>query len=97
AKLAITWDKTRVAVKFETDVVAKVVAQIKAVMAGPDKDKAKAYFPSAMFYYEHELDLKQALAWMDGAIRAQPDAVWMIYRRGLIQAKAGDKKGALAS
>jgi hypothetical protein len=95
AKLVITWDKTRVPVKFETDVVAKVVAQIKAAMAGTDKKKP--YFPSAMFYFEHELDLKQALAWMDEAIKETPGQVWMIYRRGLIQAKAGDKKGALAS
>ena len=46
-------DKTRGG-EARTDVVAKVVAQI-AVMAGPDKDKKKAYFPSAMFYYEHDL------------------------------------------
>jgi len=95
AKLAITWDKTRVAVKFETDVVAKVVAQIKTAMAGADKKKP--YFPSAMFYYEHDLDLKQALAWMDEAIKETPGQMWMIYRKGLVQAKAGDKKGALAS
>jgi tetratricopeptide (TPR) repeat protein len=50
-----------------------------------------------MFYYEHDLDLKQALAWMDEAIKETPGQMWMIYRKGLVQAKAGDKKGALAS
>ncbi len=95
AELAISWEKTRVAAKIETDLVAKLVPRIKAAMASDAKQKP--YFPAAMFYYEHDLDLKQAIAWMDEAIKAQPDAVWIVYRKGLIQAKAGDKKGAAAS
>jgi hypothetical protein len=94
AHLAITWEKTRVAMKIETDIVATLVPKIKAAMAGEGK---KPYFSAAMFYYEHDLDLKQALAWMDEALKEKPDAVWMVYRKGLIQAKAGDKKGALAT
>jgi hypothetical protein len=95
AQLAITWDKTRAAVKIDTDLVATMLPKIKAAMEGPG-DK-KPYFPAAMFYYENGQDLKQALAWMDEAVKTQPDAVWIVYRKGLIQAKAGDKKGALAS
>jgi hypothetical protein len=34
---------------------------------------------------------------MDAAIKENPDQVWMIYRQGLILAKAGDKAGALAA
>jgi hypothetical protein len=94
ARLAITWEKTRVAMKIETDLVAVLVPKIKAAMAAEGK---KPYFSAAMFYYEHEMDLKQALAWMDEALKEKPDAVWMVYRKGLIQAKAGDKKGAMAS
>jgi hypothetical protein len=94
ARLAITWEKTRVAMKIETDLVAVLVPKIKAAMAAEGK---KPYFPAAMFYYEHDLDLKQAIAWMDEAIKETPGAVWIVYRKGLIQAKAGDKKGALAS
>ena len=81
-------------VTIETDVVGRLVPQIEAAMAGEGK---KPYFQAAMFYYEHDLDLKQASAWMDAAIKEQPDAVWMIYRKGLILAKAGDKAGALAA
>lgn len=94
AVLTIAWDKTRVAVPIETDVVGAIVPQIEAAMAGSGK---KPYFPAAMFYYEHDLDLKKALAWMDQALKEQPDAMWMIYRKGLILAKAGDKAGALAA
>lgn len=94
ARLVIAWEKTLVPVKLETDLVESLKEKIKEAMAGEGK---KPYFPAAMFYYEHDLDLKQALAWIDEAIKEKPDAVWMVYRKGLIQAKAGDKKGALAS
>lgn len=94
ANLVFAWESTKVAVKLHSDVAKVIVPQIEAAMKEGGK---KPYFASAMFYYEHNLDLKQALAWMDEAIKEQPDAVWMVYRKGLIQAKAGDKAGALAS
>jgi hypothetical protein len=94
ASLLLTWDKTRVPVKLENDLVAKLVPQIEAAMKGEGK---KPYFPAAMFFYEHDLDLKRALGWIDEAIKEKPDAVWMVYRRGLILEKSGDKAGALAA
>ena len=95
ATLNLLWDKTRVTVKVEVDVVSVLRPQIEAVMAS-DAAK-KPYFPAAMFYYENNLDLKKALTWMDAAIAAQPDAFYMVYRKGLILAKMGDKAGALAA
>ena len=94
ATLNITWDKTRVPVKLQTNLVAVLVPQIEAAMAGPGK---KPYFDAAMFYYAHDLDLKQAVAWMNEATKEQPDAFWIFYRKGLVLAKAGDKPGALAA
>jgi hypothetical protein len=95
ATLNLLWENTRVPVKLEVEVVSVVLPQLDAVMAS-DAAK-KPYFPAAMFYYEHNLDLKKAAAWMDAAIAAQPDAYYMVYRKGLILAKAGDKAGALAA
>jgi hypothetical protein len=94
ANITLAWESTRVSIKVHSDVAKELVPQIAAAMKADGK---KPYFPSAMFYYEHGLDLKQALAWMDEALKEQPDAVWMVYRKGLIQAKAGDKAGALAT
>jgi len=94
ATLVISWEKTRVAVKIETDLVKVLVPKIDAAMAGSGK---KPYFAAAMFYYEHDLDLKKASAWIDEAIKEQPDGLWIIYRKGLILAKMGDKKGAIAA
>lgn len=94
ATLYLTWEKTRVPVKLEVDVKSVVVPQIEAAMAGAGK---KPYLQAAMFYYENDLDLKKAVAWMDAGIAEQPEAFWMTYRKGLILAKMGDKKGAIAA
>jgi hypothetical protein len=94
AVLALSWEKTRVAVQLETNLLKVLLPQIDAAMAsnGP-----KPYFEAAMFYYAHDLDLKKASGWIDEAIKAKPDALWIIYRKGLILAKLGDKPGAMAA
>ena len=94
ATLFLTWEKTRVPVKVEIDTVGLLVPQIDAAMAAEGK---KPYFPAAMFYLENNLDLKKAAVWMDAAIAEQPEAFWMMYRKGLLLAKMGDKAGALAA
>ncbi len=95
ATLYFIWEKTRVPVKLEVDVTAALVPQIEAVMASTEPKKP--YVQAAMFYLDHNLDLKKALGWMDAAIAAQPDAFYLVYRKALIQAKAGDKAGAIAT
>jgi len=95
ATLNLTWENTRVPVTIAVDVVSTLVPKIEAVMAS-DAPK-KPYFQAAMFYLDHNLDLKKADGWMDSAIAAQPDAFYLIYRKAKIQAKMGDKAGALAS
>ncbi len=93
AHLNLAWEGVRVPVKIEVDVVGQLKPQIEAAMKGAG-DK-KPYFPAAMFYFESNVDLKQALAWMNEGLKEQPNAFWMIYRKGLILAKLGDKAGAL--
>ena len=95
ASLNIAWENTRVAVKLEFDVVAQLKPQIEAVMNG-DAAK-KPYFAAAMFYYDAGGDLKQAATWLDAGLKEQPAAFYMVYRKGLILEKMGDKAGALAA
>ncbi|MBE2213660.1 MAG: DUF2911 domain-containing protein [Opitutaceae bacterium] len=95
ATLNIAWEKTRVSVKIEIPLVATLVPQIEALMASGEEKKP--YFQAAMFYFTHNVDLKKALAWMDEGLKAQPDAFYMVYRKGLILEKMGDKAGALAA
>ena len=94
ANLVIAWEKTKVPIEIDTDVVAKVRPQIEAAMAGSGE---KPYFAAAMFYYENDLDMALAKDWIEAAAKQQPDAVWLIYRKGLILKKAGDKEGAMAA
>lgn len=95
ATVNLFWEKTRVHFKVEVDVVGQLVPQIEAVMASAEPKKP--YFSAAMFFYDNDLDLKKAAAWMDAAIAERPNQMWMIYRKGLILAKMGDKAGARAA
>jgi len=95
ASVTIAWADTQIVFPLVVDTVGLLVPQIESVMAG-NSDK-KPYFQAAMFYYENNLDLKKAVAWMDAGLAAQPDAFWMIYRKGLLLAKAGDKAAAKAA
>lgn len=94
AILEIAWEKTRVPIKIETDIVKVLVPQIERAMAGTGN---KPFLQSAMFYFDNNLDMKQAAVWMDEAIKANPDQIWLIYRKGLILEKLGDKAGAIAA
>lgn len=95
ATLYLAWEKTRVPVELEMDVVGTLVPQLEAVMASDAKDKP--YFNAAMFYFENNLDLDKALQWMNAGLEANPNAFWMHYRKGLLLEKKGDKAGARAA
>ena len=94
ANLVIAWEKTKVPIEIDTELVAKLKPQVEAAMAGSGE---KPYFAAAMFYYENNLDMALAKDWIEAAARKEPDAVWIIYRKGLILKKAGDKEGAMAA
>jgi Protein of unknown function (DUF2911) len=95
AHLVLTWETTRIEVPIKTDLVARMQPRIEAAMAA--EGGQKPYLQAAMFYYEHDLDLYKAREWADAAEAAQPEAVWVVYRKGLILAKMGDKEGARES
>ena len=94
ATMALEWEHARVEVPIKTNVVKTLAPQIERVMAGNGE---KPYFPAAMFYYENDLDMNKAAAWIEEGVKAQPTAFWMVYRQGLILAKKGDKRGAIAA
>lgn len=92
ATLYFEWENVRVPVEIKTDLVAELVPRIEAAMAGGGQ---LPYFPAAMFYYENDVDIDKAAAWIDEAVNAQPTAFWVTYRKGLILEKKGDKAGAI--
>lgn len=98
ATLNLIWEKTRVPIKLEFDVVSKVVPQIEAAMVSTNKQQAGFYYQSAMFYFNHDLDLKKALAWLDTGLADKPRIAYeLLNLKARILAKQGDKEGAIAA
>ena len=94
ATLNLTWEKTRVPVKLEVELVSKLVPQIEAVMSAAEG--RKPYYQAALFYYDHGQDLQKASKWVDAAI-AEREAYYIVNLKARILAKLGDKEGAIAA
>jgi hypothetical protein len=97
ATLNLIWQKTRVPVLLQFDVVPAMVKKIEAAMAATEKPSAGVYDQAAMFYLEHDLDLNRAAEWIAAATAQQPDGFWLFYHQARILAKKGDKAGAIAA
>lgn len=94
ASLDILWANTIVRVPFTNDVDAKVMAQIKQKLDGPTQGD---YYAMSTYYFESGKDPKQALEFVDKALAKGEPRFWMLRHKSLVQAKIGDKKGAIAS
>ncbi len=97
ATLNLVWEKTRVAVPIEVDVVKNVLAQIDAAMKSGATLPAGVYFNAAMFYHDQGLDLKQAKTWIEEATKGDKPPFFMLHGKAKILAKLGDKAGAVAA
>src|ERR1035437_7473256 len=98
ALLELVWEKTVVPIKLEVEVVSKVVPQVEAAMASPAKKQPQFYFQAATFYFNHDLDLKKALAWLDTGLADKPRIAYeLLNLKAKILAKQGDKAGAIAA
>ena len=94
ATINLEWEKTRVPVKFEVDVVKDVVAQIDSLVASGQTLSPQVYYTAAMFYHDHGLDLKKAKTWIEEATKGDKPTFFMLHGKAKILAKLGDKAGA---
>jgi hypothetical protein len=93
AHLEISWEKTIVAVKFEVPTAKTAVASINKALAGPS---AGDYFSAAQYYQQSNGDMAKALEYINKALEMNADKpYWYTRLKSLIQAKQGDKKGAI--
>ena len=90
--LVISWDKRQITVPIQTEIEAKIMANIDAAM----KTEKPPYYNAAMYYMDNGKDLNQALSWFDKAIEANPTAFWIHYQRANCLAKLGKKAEAIA-
>jgi hypothetical protein len=80
------------------DVSSQLVPQIEAAMAAPGKKSDGLYFQAATFYYNHDLDLAKALAWVNAGLQDNPQIAFeILHLKAQILAKQGDKAGAIAA
>jgi hypothetical protein len=96
ATLDISWEKTMVSVKFEVPTQKAALASIEKTLAGAT---AGDYFSAAQYYYNSNGDMNKALEYVNKAISMAKDDVpfWQLRQKSLIQAKLGDKTGAIAT
>lgn len=96
ATLDISWEKTMVSLKFEVPTQKMAMASIEKALAGPT---AGDYYSAAQYFYQSNGDLNKALEYVNKAVsmvKAGEDVpFWHLRLKSLIQAKLGDKKGAI--
>ena len=82
-----------VAIKFEVPTQKTAMASIEKVLAGPT---AGDYFSSAQYFLQSNGDINKALEYINKALELNKDKpYWYSRQKSLIQAKLGDKKGAI--
>ena len=93
AHLELSWEKTLVAIKFEVPTQKNAMASIDKTLAGPT---AGDYFAAAQFYNQSNGELPKALTYVNKALDLNDKKpFWYTRLKSLIQAKMGDKKGAI--
>lgn len=93
AYLEMYWESSYVALKFEVPTQKTAMASIEKALAGPT---AGDYFSAAQFLLQSNGDTAKALVYVNKALEMNKDKPFFYYRlKSLIQAKVGDKKGAI--
>jgi hypothetical protein len=93
AQIQIIWEHTKVNLPFSLNTKSKVLASIDKTMKGPS---ANDYHAAATYYFNENLDLKQALEWSTKAVEIRgANAYWMTRLKAQLQAANGDYKGAI--
>jgi Protein of unknown function (DUF2911) len=96
ATLDISWEKTMVSVKFDVPTQKTAMASIEKVLAGPT---AGDYFSSAQYFLNSNGDMNKALEYINKSISMTKPGTdvpfWYYRQKSLIQAKLGDKAGAI--
>ena len=95
AYLEISWENSFAALKFEVPTQKKATANIEKALSGP---ASADYFAAAQFLFQSNGDNAKALEYVNKSLEMAKDKpFWYNRLKSLIQAKLGDKKGAIDS
>ncbi|GAA6767834.1 DUF2911 domain-containing protein [Flavobacterium sp. CGRL1] len=93
AYLEMAWENSHVALKFEVPTAKTAVASIEKTLAGPTWND---YFASAQYLFSSNGNIETARTYVDKALDMSTEKPYYVTRlKSLIQAKQGDKKGAV--
>lgn len=93
ATLDISWENSYVSLKFEVPTKKIAVASIEKALAGPSPEE---FYTAAQYYYQSNGDIEKARTYIDKAVELSKNVPFYYLRlKSLIQAKQGDKKGAI--
>ena len=95
AYLEISWENSFAALKFEVPTQKKATANIEKALSGPT---SADYFAAAQFLFQSNGDNAKALEYVNKSLEMAKDKpFWYNRLKSLVQAKLGDKKGAIDS
>ncbi|WP_348797417.1 DUF2911 domain-containing protein [Flavobacterium adhaerens] len=93
ATLDMAWENSSVSMHFSVPTQKEVMANIEKVLAGPT---SADYFSAAQYLYQSNGDNVKATTYMDKAMELSTEKpYWYTRLKSLIQARGGDKKGAI--
>jgi hypothetical protein len=93
AYLEIFWENSFVALKFEVPTQKTAMASIEKVLNGPS---ANDYYSAANFLFQSNTDIAKSLVYVNKSLELSKDKpFWFLRLKSLIQAKQGDKSGAI--
>ena len=93
--LVISWEHVRVRVPVFVDSDEEVLAEIdEKVRTAEGEVSAQSYFDAAMFLYEKDRDLEDAIVWMDRSVELRPNAFWQRYYLAELSHHMGDDETA---
>jgi hypothetical protein len=95
ATVAIRWENLSVPFTVGTNTTAKVMADANAAVAGAAATDFQTPYRAASFAFDAG-NTEQATKWLDQSLKAK-QTMSNLYLKARIQAKNGDKAGAIAS
>ncbi len=98
ANLNMKWEHTKAMFSIESDVDARVMADIKAQLIDGKNPTARSYYDGAAYYYDTNRDAKLALSWVTKAIDMdKKPQYWMWYLKAQLLAKNNMKAEAITT
>ncbi|WP_177765408.1 DUF2911 domain-containing protein [Flavobacterium sp. I3-2] len=94
-EIVLKWEKTAIPVKFTVPTHEKAMASIKSTLN--ENAKASDYYAAGQYLFQATDDTKLALDYINKSIDMQGGNApfYMLRQKSLVQAKLGDKKGAI--